>query len=59
MTARVGTEKFVDREGGPKIVKGWGVKMWLQGGGQLTLWDTEIKGREGGTFEKNDRKFLF
>ncbi len=23
------------RGGGPKIMTGWGVKIWLQGGGQL------------------------
>ncbi len=30
----VGTEKIVGR-GGPKIMTGWGVKIWLQGRGQL------------------------
>ena len=29
-----GQQKY-RREGGPKIVTGWGVKIWLQGGGQL------------------------
>ena len=32
--AYVGTEKNIGR-GGPKFLTGWGVKIWLQGGGQL------------------------
>ena len=32
--AYVATEKIVGR-GGPKIMTGWGVKIWLQGRGQL------------------------
>ncbi len=44
--AYVGTEKIVGR-GDQKNVTRWGVKIWLQGGGQL-----ERTGRryEGGTF---------
>ncbi len=37
------------REGGPEIVTGWGVKIWLQGGRQL-------HGIGRGNVWKNDRK---
>ncbi len=37
----VSTEKIVG--GGTKIVTGWGVKIWLQGGGNFEINDRKIK----------------
>ncbi len=44
----MGTEKIVEK-GGPKIVTGVVVKIWLQGGGQLM---GQGGGREGKFLEK-------
>ncbi len=51
----MGTVKIAGR-GGTKIVIGWGVKIWPQGGGQL---HETRRGREGELSKKNKENVNF